>query len=430
MKKIPQLAGAIGSGKNMGRSIPFEVTTAQARAMGLDVDALEAQAEELEFSDVGGAPIDELKEMMREVEAKFRRKEPIFREAARFRERTAQVFTGLPTPDWFSELHANPAFKRFAGTNPDTHSALMTWVVMKLRQCSASSNWFRLSEALAYKLAATDLKGAVCGDLKLPMEAFYIEVPPKMLYIEDQTHRRTGWHEVRTLTVTKGAITEKTLDVARAQGDPTADHTLVGPRLLVECYAEPNENSRDPFDDSWFFLSYRLLEDNISVEEVLDDMRMKARPGEHFSRMKIGEHVLPPDEPRIFLMKFILNFCIYLGSDRASVKHQHEEEIKKILEGKKRKNLRGSVRSKLERLENDRVFLVGTDVTVDDEVKQYVRLGETGYYKLTYRTLVRGHWREQAWGPRHSLRRSKWIEPHVRGKDLPTKVVGHNYEVK
>lgn len=375
-------------------------------------------------------PVAALKALMAEVGKKFYRKEPLFRDAARFRELTAEIFVGAPVPDWFSEVYCLPVFQRFAGSTPDTHSALMAWVVMKLRQCSATSNWFRLSEALAYKLAATDLKGAVCGDLKLPMDAFYIEVPPKMFYIEDQTKRRTGWHEVRTLTVTKGAITEKTLDVARAQGDPTAELTALGPRLLVECYAEPNENSRDPFDDSWFFLSYRLMEDNVLVEEVLNDMKQRARPGEHFARMKIGEHILPDDAPRLFLMMFILNFCIYLGSDRASVKHQHEEEIKKLLAGKKRKNLRGSVRSKLERLENDRVFLVGTDVVIDNDVKQYVRLGGDGYYKLTYRTMVRGHWRDQAWGPKHSLRRQKWIEPHVRGKDLPTPVVGHNYEVK
>jgi predicted AlkP superfamily phosphohydrolase/phosphomutase len=74
-------------------------------------------------------------------------------------------------------------------------------------------------------------------------------------------------------------------------------------------------------------------------------------------------------------MKFVLNFCIYLGSEGASVKHQHADEIKGILAGKKRKNLRNTVKAKLERLENDRIFLVGTDVIIDNELREHIRRG-------------------------------------------------------
>jgi hypothetical protein len=43
--------------------------------------------------------------------------------------------------------------------------------------------------------------------------------------------------------------------------------------------------------------------------------------------------------------------------------------------------------------------------------------------------VVRGHWRRQAHGPKFSLRKVIWIEPHVR---LPTGVepAGHDYQVK
>lgn len=441
MKKHQHLTTGSGGGSGKDRLVPFEITAEQAKYMGIDVDAVNPlPGDELDFNQARtGLPVDQMRKKMDAIYAKFQRKEPIFKEAAEFREQTARIFQMKQIPDWFSELYDDPLFRKFSALasqgTPDTHSTLMTWVVMKLRACSATSNWFRLSEALAYKLAATDLSGAMCGDLKLPMQAFYIEMPAGMFYIEDQTARRTGWHEVRTLTVTTGAITEKTLAIARASGDPTADMTPLGTRLLVECYAEPNSNSRDPFDDSWFFLSYRIFEDTAPIEKVLEDMRPDAREGtarlgEKFAQMRLGEHILSGAEGRSFLMKFILNFCVYLGTDKAVVKHQHAEEIAAILKGKKRKLLRKPVKERLTRLENDRVFLVGTDVVIDDDVKQYVRLGGEGYYKLTYRTMVRGHYRDQAWGPKHSLRRSKWIEPHVRGNELPTKVVGHNYEVK
>ncbi len=36
---------------------------------------------------------------------------------------------------------------------------------------------------------------------------------------------------------------------------------------------------------------------------------------------------------------------------------------------------------------------------------------------LSKRFVVRGHWRNQAYGPRQSLRRPTWIAPHVKGPD-------------
>ncbi|MCU1372350.1 MAG: hypothetical protein JWO77_3544 [Ilumatobacteraceae bacterium] len=34
---------------------------------------------------------------------------------------------------------------------------------------------------------------------------------------------------------------------------------------------------------------------------------------------------------------------------------------------------------------------------------------------LDHQSDVRGHWRQQAYGPNHSLRRPTWIDDHVRG---------------
>jgi hypothetical protein len=37
---------------------------------------------------------------------------------------------------------------------------------------------------------------------------------------------------------------------------------------------------------------------------------------------------------------------------------------------------------------------------------------------------VRGHWRDQAHGPRHELRRLQWIEPYLKGDDIQVAVSG------
>lgn len=373
--------------------------------------------------------IERAQRLLTEISRLWLRGVPIFRKAAQFREETARGFSALPPVGWFSELLGFPEFRRLAAQRggSDLQSTLMVWVMLKLREVSDTSNWFRPSEALVYKLLATDLHGAVCGDLKPPLSAFYIEMPADLFYLKD---RRTGWHEVRALTVAQGAITERTIEVASANDDPGAEGVELGPRLFVECYAEPNASSRDPFDDSWLFMSYRMLGDQVPVDDVIrTSIRDEKREAE-LHQGRLGDRILNGIEVREFLFKFVLNLCVYLGSERAHVKHVHADEIARLTKGKKPKQLRKNVKERLRRLREERIFDVGSDVVVDAELREYVRTEGTGGFRLTYRTLVRGHWRNQAHGPGYTLRTRRWIEPHVRGAELPTKVVGHNYEVK
>lgn len=406
--------------------VPIEMPIEQARALGVDVD----NADVVDLAGADGLNLKDAQELLDRIERIWRSGQPIFRHASAFRERTARLFAGIPSVDWFSELLEDPTFRRVSmmrGGHTDLHSTLMTWMTLKLREVSDTSNWFRLSEALAYKLIATDLRGAVCGDLRLPLPAFYVEMPAGMFYLED---RKTGWHEVRALVVARGNITQRTLDIAKKHGDKGADYTDIGPRVLIERYAEPNKNSRDPFDDSWLFMSYKLLGDDVGIEKVVEASIRDQQREALMHRAMVGERVLDGIATREFLLNFVLNLCVYLGSEKAKVEHVHAGEITKLKGNKKWKSLRKNVQERIRRLENDKVFLVGSDVVVDAELREYVRTEGTGGFKLTYRTLVRGHWRNQAHGPKRALRTRKWIEPHIRGADMPTKVVGHNYEVE
>jgi hypothetical protein len=64
-----------------------------------------------------------------------------------------------------------------------------------------------------------------------------------------------------------------------------------------------------------------------------------------------------------------------------------------------------------------RVFHVGAPVNVDcrKAIEDYIQNGSNSRGPLTLQFLVRGHWRNQACGPRWSERRLKWIEPHWKG---------------
>lgn len=375
-----------------------------------------------------------LRELVNRTIKRFEARQPIFREAASFREEAASFWATIIEPkDWFTELAADEEYVRICTkletTITDLQSLMMTWGAQRLRAVSAVSNWFRPSEGLVYKLLATDLKGAVVGDLKLPMAAFYIELPPAMFYNHDP---KTGWHELRALTILRGTITSHTIQQAILAGDTHAAETPVGDRLIIEAYCEPNENSVGPFDDSWLFKSYDIINPHQDIETTLslsvarDDSNYERK----LNRSRLGDRILDGLEFRDVLLRFVLNFCVYLGSERATTKPLHEEEIQRLHQGKKFKNLRKPVQSRIRDLQNDKVFLVGTDVTVDHEFKTLVKTGGGVGQALTYRVLVRGHYRNQAHGPKHALRVRKWIEPHVRGADLPTPIVGHTYDVK
>lgn len=415
-----------GSGKLANLGVPITVD----REMK---ERLEAQGWEFDVQ-TGRSPFiadDEqmarMKALLAKIEKKFKAREPIFRDAQLFREWTGAIFK-LPEYEWFSQVYTDPDFQKMSPNgHVDTHSAFMTWVVRRLRSVSATSNWFRPSEGLVYSLLATDLKGTIIADLKVPMDAFYIELPPRVFYLED---RRTGWHEVRSMGIILGRVSEKVIEMAKAAGDETALITELGERLVIDVYGEPNTNSTSPFDDTWLFKSYRIEDKEADIEKALVLSPRMEEYERALNRGKLGEQILDGLEIRRFLLRFVLNFCIYLGSEKATMKPLHEEEIKKLHGGKKFKNLRKNVQQKIRDLQNDRVFLVGTDIGVDNELRDIVRAGGTGSHQLTYRTLVRGHWRNQAHGPGWGQRTRKWIRPHIRGADLPTPIVGHNYKVE
>ena len=395
------------------------------------IDLLPAMLRQMSKPDAG-LTLEEAQATTAKITADWKAGRPVFRAAAKFREQTVSLLN-VPTVDWFSELIHDPVIHQelkdsYTGNTVHVQTAFVVWLTQKLRAVSNTSSWFRVSEGLAYKLLATDLKGAVIGDLKLPLPAFYIEIPAGMFWLED---KQTGWHEVRMLGAVLGNITQKTMDLARAAGDYTADDMLIGERLVVEAYGEPNATSVSPFDDTWIFKSYNVTDKELDIHESLERISGPERDHEaHLNRGKIGNRIIDGWELRQVMIRFVLNLCIYLGSEKASVEHVHEAEIKRLHNGKKFKLLRKHIQEKIRALQHDLVFAVGSDVTISPEMKELVANDGTGVRTQAYRTLVRGHWRNQAHGPGRTLRTRRWIEPHVRGADLPTPVVGHNYQVK
>lgn len=117
------------------------------------------------------------------------------------------------------------------------------------------------------------------------------------------------------------------------------------------------------------------------------------------------------------LVRFCINLVLFMTSEQA--------DIRELMPPRR-------VGGKPPRLSSvpTRTFKVGSRIKLDDVFhKPSETSGRTGS-PLRYRTLVRGHFRNQACGPRHSRRKRIWIAPHVRGVDHPEPTRGHEYAAK
>lgn len=368
--------------------------------------------------------LDETTQLKEQLTKEFDRSRTVsHRQIARLRELISMVtwtetthVPGSSVPSWWGDFVGIHPMKL---TNKEAlNFAVVTWSGLRLTDGGKRvATWFAPSEGLTYKLMATDPKGAMVGDLHLPLDAFYIELPAGLV---QQFDPDTGWHDVRVMSAVVGYPEQAHV--------PQAEPVPVCKRLVIELYGSPNASSASVLDDTWSFHAFDIGSPSTSVESLLEgDHEIAQVMG---IRGRIGERTCAAPELRRQLFMLVLNLCIYLGSERAQVRLRHEEEIKKLLGGRKKKALRLPVQEKVNKLERDRVYDVGTDVVIDSDIRAYVRTGTGTGTALSYRTIVRGHWRNQPHGPQRMLRKLLWIEPHVRGAELPSAVVGHNYEVK
>lgn len=397
-------------------------------------------------------PVEEFKRdfdsLVRRSFKKWKAGEAVHREMTMVR-MSAAAFAchgNIPKADWFSdclnpESAAFEGFSKISGSLAGTPgqgrmvditaagswlNAAIHYTALKLLSVARSPSWFTLSEGLALKLLTTEIKGALAKDVKAPFEGFMIEMPPGLLWWD---HDDTGRHEVSAVSVVEGTAPEV----------PAYDPGLEGGRrLLVMCFCEPNEKSTDPADDNLAYFTVPLFDEDEKVEdlfkidkEVIADIENEALNGGEV-RGRFGGMDMTGNHLRDLFRRFVVNVLLYLNSPDADVIHVGTEKAKKIKKKKaKNKKARQKIKKHAQEARAERNWLVGSRVSVDPRLKRAVSEGRRDAGgKLRFKSLVRGHWRNQAHGPNRSLRKMIWISPHVRGASLEGPLLGHDYQVE
>jgi hypothetical protein len=319
--------------------------------------------------------------------------------------------------------------------------------------------WFSLSKGLLWGLYNTDLKETYVSHIQMPFPTFFIALPPDCIYLNDYL---TGLHEARYIGVSEGY-------------EPTW-----GRALCIAVFCQPNKKSfaltDDHVMDTWLPLfdeehpldyvldmtehageimielsQQRLSQGNreklssSEIQAVLVETSRRLQSGEkpdyyniphHFGYFFDEEHRNVHDLKRL-IQHIVVNTLLYINSVSSYKKQIHEDEIGQLQTraNKAKKGgamLRARLISRIKELGNVPEWELGTNITIDPkaEFAETPRSGASSPgRKLTKPSITRGHWRHQAHGPRHSLRKLIWIAPFVRGKDLGMPL-GHKYDVK
>jgi hypothetical protein len=128
--------------------------------------------------------------------------------------------------------------------------------------------------------------------------------------------------------------------------------------------------------------------------------------GEDWSKTAFGVAVEDRDERLNMLIgRLILNVCLAMSN---------KDNVKKV---GKAHSYKGNIRTSDEPL--TRVFQVGKPLKLDcrKALTDYIEGKSRKGTAPSVQTLVVGHWKMQAYGPKNSLRKHIHIEPYWRGPD-------------
>lgn len=264
---------------------------------------------------------------------------------------------------------------------------------------------FHIEDGLANMLVQTDLHKVDSSLLRLPYRSVYFTVPENLVEVEFPSHLFDNDAPVKGFAV--GAYVyewqwgdgkrqlEINASIKIKQGDVVGGKGMAG--LVI------------PLNDG---------------ENVFDAIKEKL-PSTRIAPFLAPSSKVPfPDITRIILERFsllVVNVLLYLNSDKAIIDNTADyfEEIHD--KSRKRKKKRNKSNS-------DSYIRVGRSVTINNKYKKiydkFNILETTGNNRREYKGqwIVRGHWRNQAYGEDLSKRKLIWIEPHIKGSgDLEEK---------
>lgn len=287
----------------------------------------------------------------------------------------------------------------FRSTDKLFDTRINEFILMYLYWLSGRKH-FHIENDLANKLVQTDIHKVKSSFLKLPFPVVYFTAPKDLVQIEFVDDNE----ECILRTIAQGAYVSEIivddemhwwiamfLNVQKMEtGNPNHGAISIGIRLPI-C------NNENVFDTLTTVLDEYFPENSVSVDAANYYYNRNSR--------FIAEQ---------FLI-LIVNTLLYLQSDKAILEHVGEKTDNSSKVSRKKKNIKNK------KDVGASYIRIGKKVTIDKKHKQVFRESNNLKNKSEKRKefngqwIVRGHWRNQAYGEGMSKRKLIWIEPYVKG---------------
>jgi len=292
----------------------------------------------------------------------------------------------------------------------------------------AGKRVYEVSPGLAEQLRYTEIRGVRAEDLRLPYESIYIQVPKesglKVWNVE------TKWHRVIGAYITEERCMNEE-DAYEAQG---VVGNLRGWRILM-VGEDKSPDPAEPGDDALAF--YRvLLKDGTKLTDIVQKAREEMDNNTRAVESTWDPRMSEDWEPQF---QWCMNVILYAtwqepGEHWMANKEARQlwNRIQKTASKKKRKDLN----KKFQSLDPQRRIKLGKSIIIDRKRKgggdlpdKFQTLPREAPL-MRIKTRVSGFWKNVPYGPKHSLRRYQWIEPHWRNKDGIERVQAPKHEVR
>lgn len=239
----------------------------------------------------------------------------------------------------------------------------------------------RLGHRRLGALMATSVPPEMAEDVKPPFKAFFIELPPGMLQIKEGVND--------SMVDCQGVM------VWAAQYDREVSFHLPKERIGQQLWSWMAVTGK-PLIQWQLHRTTRELIEHRELGDVVNDW-------DAFG-FELGDY---DNRVTVLINRLICSTCLLMTSKPEDFVEKRERPGVKVKGKKPRKKDAPEFR----------VFVNTKPITVDVRPALRAFLGGHGGGPPTKQVLVRGHWKRQPYGPRHSLRKRIWLEPFWRGPE-------------
>lgn len=268
---------------------------------------------------------------------------------------------------------------------------------------------FELSASLASAFVLTDCSGVSESDFKLPFSSFVIQPPRSLLTLVDPR--------------TREQVSVSSIQVC-AFDAPTESNPFL--QMLTQTTLRPFFGNAPKMKESLEVLRgavfrKRKLFLNLLTERSVNVWHTSFYP---FEKMGVNDDPEPSMEFQaadsaalVAAGRIVVNLCAFINTRRtdADGAHPMPKEFMRDRKGAKHWVLGKAV--KLPR-------------PLHEAARQFAETGKRTAWQATSRWVVRGHWRNQPYGPGSSERKLIWVEPHWKGPADAVAAVSRKYEVE